>query len=281
LEQSFRDTGLGEINSPCGSLHSGVSKDTSPFVTCIAKPPASKWVLSHSRRMVDIAVSLIVLLLAAAPMLLLAVCIRLSSKGNVFFSQQRVGVKGRLFTVYKFRSMAHTANEKNGPGLTKDGDGRITPLGRLMRRFKLDELPQFYNVLRGDMSLVGPRPKLPQFAALLNMPYRPGITGPATLAFQREEEMLRNVETSELENFYALEIKPVKARLDACYMCQASPTSDARIVGATALGCLHLDPAILHLPAALIQVRTMMSNEVNPKMPHTQLEKPAAYGPGN
>jgi lipopolysaccharide/colanic/teichoic acid biosynthesis glycosyltransferase len=131
-----------------------------------------------------------------------------------------------------------------------------------MRKLKLDELPQFFNVLRGDMSLVGPRPKLPQYAALFNMPYRPGITGPATLAFHCEEDILRNVAASELDRFYAREIKPVKARLDACYMCQATPVSDARIVGATALGCLHLDPAIFRLPAALLQTRTTISNAV-------------------
>ena len=198
-------------------------------------------------------------------MLLLAACVRLTSKGNVIFSQERVGAGGRLFRVYKFRSMAHTANEKNGPGLTKHGDDRITPVGRLMRRFKLDELPQFYNVLRGDMSLVGPRPKLPQYAALLNMPYRPGITGPATLAFHREEEILRNVEASEMDNFYAREIKPVKARLDACYMCQASSISDVRIVGATALASLHLDPSILLLPAAFLQTRSILGNPLPPQ----------------
>lgn len=158
-------------------------------------------------------------------MLVLAALVRLTSEGDAIFSQERVGFRGRLFKVYKFRSMAHSANEKNGPGLTKVGDYRVTPVGRLMRRLKLDELPQFYNVLRGDMSLVGPRPKLPQYAALHDMPYRPGITGPATLAFHCEEDLLRNVKTSEMDSFYAREIKPVKARLDACYMCHATPVS--------------------------------------------------------
>lgn len=193
-------------------------------------------------------------------MLLLAACVRLTSQGGVIFSQERVGLGGRLFKVYKFRSMEHTASEKNGPGLTRHGDDRITFVGRIMRKFKLDELPQFYNVLRGDMSLVGPRPKLPKYAELLNMPYRPGITGAATLAFHHEEEILRNVEMSEMDSFYAREIKPVKARIDACYMCQASPISDLHIVGATALGCLHLDPSILRVPAAFLQMRSITSN---------------------
>ena len=259
LEQTLGVFGSCELNPLSGSFHPCDSTNVSSFEACIATPPASQWVLSRSRRLLDIAISLIVLLLAAAPMLLLAACVQLTSRGNVIFPQGRVGVGGRLFKVYKFRSMAHTASEKTGPGLTKDGDCRVTPIGRLMRRFKLDELPQFYNVLRGDMSVVGPRPKLPKYAALLNMPYRPGITGPATLAFHREEELLSSIETSELESFYAREIKPVKAILDACYMCHATPISDARIVGATALGCLHLDLAVLRLPAALLQKRSTMN----------------------
>ena len=247
------------LDCPCDGLKA------SSFAACIAKPPASSWALSLSRRLVDITISFVVLSLAALPMLLLAACVRFTSRGGAIFSQARVGLRGHLFNVYKFRSMAHNANEKNGPGLTKDGDTRVTPIGRFMRKLKLDELPQFYNVLRGDMSLVGPRPKLPQYAALRNMPYRPGITGPATLAFHREEEMLRDVETSEIDSFYAREIKPVKARLDACYMCQATPVSDARILGATALGCLHLDAAALRLPEVLLRVAPVMSDGLPPK----------------
>jgi lipopolysaccharide/colanic/teichoic acid biosynthesis glycosyltransferase len=264
-EQNPKVTDSCNLDCFSGSFLSCGSKNDSSIAACIAKPPASEWALSRSRRLLDITISLIVLLLASVPMLLLAACVRLTSKGDVIFSQARVGVGGRLFKVYKFRSMAHTANEKNGPGLTKQGDDRITPIGRLMRKFKFDELPQFYNVLRGDMSLVGPRPKLPQYAALLNMPYRPGITGPATLVFHHEEEILRNVEPNQMDSFYAREIKPVKARLDACYMCHVTPLSDVRILGATALGCLHLNPAIPRVPAALIQMRPMMSEALPPK----------------
>ena len=128
------------------------------IASCAELPPASPWALSRTRRFVDIAFALLILLLVAVPMLLLAACVRLTSQGSAIFCQQRVGLGGRLFKVYKFRSMAHTENEMNGPGLTKDGDYRVTPVGRFMRKFKLDELPQFFNILRGEMSLVGRAP---------------------------------------------------------------------------------------------------------------------------
>jgi lipopolysaccharide/colanic/teichoic acid biosynthesis glycosyltransferase len=88
------------------------------------------------------------------------------------------------------------------------------------------------------MSLVGPRPKLPQYVAILNTPYRPGITGAATLAFRREEELLSRIHPAEMENFYHRHIKPLKARIDARYMCRATFWSDLRIIAATFLACL-------------------------------------------
>lgn len=199
-------------------------------------PSASQWSLSRSKRVFDISTALIVLALLAFPMLAIAVCVRLTSKGPALFVQQRVGRRGRLFGIYKFRSM--TASACSGPGLTRTGDRRITAVGRWIRRFKLDELPQFFNVLRGEMSLVGPRPKLPVYEPIANMPYRPGITGAATLAFRHEEDILSGVHASQIEYFYSKEIKPVKAQIDLQYMSQATLGSDLRVIAATFLACL-------------------------------------------
>lgn len=202
----------------------------------LTNPAASPWSLSTSRRLLEIIVSVSVLTIFALPMLAIAILVKLTSKGPVFFVQKRVGRYGNLFSIYKFRTMEITS--RPGPGLTRDGDCRITPLGLWLRKLKLDELPQFLNILRGEMSLVGPRPKLPQYEAILNMPYRPGITGAATLAFRREEEILRNIHPSQLDQYYEEHIKPIKARLDTRYMCRATLGSDLRMLAATFLTCL-------------------------------------------
>ena len=208
------------------------------FQTCLESSPASHWALSRKRRCIDAAFALAVLLVGAIPMLVVAAVIRLTSPGRAIFSQQRVGMRGRLFRIYKFRSMTQQ-RDHHGPTLTRAGDNRVTAVGRFMRKFKIDELPQFYNVLRGDMSVVGPRPKLPQYSIMDNMQYRPGITGPATIVFRHEEEMMRSVAPQQLDDFYEQYIKPVKAHIDTCYMCHATAASDLRIVGQTLLGCLR------------------------------------------
>jgi lipopolysaccharide/colanic/teichoic acid biosynthesis glycosyltransferase len=201
-------------------------------------PSASRWSVSLAKRCFDAGIALLVLISLALPMTAVAILIRLFSHGPAFFVQQRVGRRGKLFSIYKFRSMGSSAGEVPGPGLTQDGDSRITPLGRILRRFKIDELPQFYNVLRGDMSLIGPRPTLPQYAAILNMPFRPGITGAATLAFRREEEVLRHIHPALLDAFYDRHIRPMKAVLDVDYMAHATLLSDMRIVAETFRVCI-------------------------------------------
>jgi lipopolysaccharide/colanic/teichoic acid biosynthesis glycosyltransferase len=225
----------------------------------IESPSASAWTLSWSRRLVDLSVALLVLALFGLPMLTIALCVRMSSPGPAFFTQYRVGRGGRHFRIYKFRTMFY-GSESNGPALTTDGDCRITGMGFWLRKLKLDEFPQFYNVLLGDMSLVGPRPKLPQYFGIANMPYRPGITGTASLAFRHEEEILSRVQPSQLENFYNRHIRPLKARMDARYMCRATFWSDMRLVGATFVACLAPapPPAVFHRASTQILAFSML-----------------------
>lgn len=195
----------------------------------------SKWTLSSTRRAIDFGVAAAALFLFLPAMLLVAIAVRLSSPGPVLFKQQRMGRNGLVFTLYKFRSM-RVMIDQSSP-ITVTGDNRITKIGKILRKYKLDELPQFWNVLRGDMSLVGPRPKLPHHEAL-HMPFRPGITGAATLAFRFEEEMLSRVPHEHLDAYYERFVKPSKANIDWEYMQSASLRKDCGILWQTAKSCI-------------------------------------------
>jgi lipopolysaccharide/colanic/teichoic acid biosynthesis glycosyltransferase len=228
------------------ATHSSVSKILQPLELHSPDPAfelrvdcasTSEWSTSAVKRFFDASVALAVLVVFALPMLAIAIMVKITSPGPSIFVQRRVGRGGKLFSIYKFRTMVSLAGKRSGPTLTRDGDNRITGLGRLLRKLKLDELPQFYNILRGDMSLVGPRPKLPQYAAIRNMPFRPGITGPATLAFRREEEVLRHIHPKLLDDFYNRQIRPMKARIDLNYMARATFLSDMGIIASTFIGC--------------------------------------------
>ncbi len=137
--------------------------------------------------LLDISVSLVLLILAAAPMLIISILIKLTSRGTVIYKQQRVGKDGKTFTLYKFRTMVKDAEKKGGPVLAKQDDPRITKIGRVLRRVRMDELPQLFNVLCGQMSLVGPRPERPHFVKLhkalqgLRLAVKPGLTGLAQI----------------------------------------------------------------------------------------------------
>jgi lipopolysaccharide/colanic/teichoic acid biosynthesis glycosyltransferase len=120
------------------------------------------------KRTIDIALSAAALLLLVLPFGLIAFLIRITSAGPVFYRQERMGLDGKSFIIYKFRSMFHDAERETGPIWASQNDPRCTPVGRLLRRTNFDELPQLWNVLRGDMSLVGPRPERPFFVSQFN-----------------------------------------------------------------------------------------------------------------
>jgi lipopolysaccharide/colanic/teichoic acid biosynthesis glycosyltransferase len=202
---------------------------------------ASCWSVSKAKRLLDVVVSLNALIFLSPLMFLLALMVAATSKGPVLFAQRRIGRGGKLFTIFKFRTMEITAGKQVPTAITVRGDRRITPVGALLRRYKLDELPQFLNVLNGDMSLVGPRPKLPHHEGM-TMPFRPGLTGAATLAFRHEEDLLRAVPVHDLERFYEDRIKPIKAKLDMEYMQRSTPATDLVLILRTATSCIASKP---------------------------------------
>lgn len=170
-------------------------------------------------------------------MLLVAICIKVKMPGPVLFRQQRVGRKGRLFTMVKFRTMLVN---HGGNSVSVAGESRITPLGSMLRRWKLDELPELWNVLLGDMSFVGPRPDVPGYADTLIgedreiLQLRPGITGPASMKYRNEEEILSAVENPQKYNDEV--IFPDKVRINRLYLHDHSFFLDLKMIVATVLG---------------------------------------------
>ncbi|MCQ4873467.1 sugar transferase [Butyricimonas paravirosa] len=178
-------------------------------------------------------------LLCLWPVLLviwMLICIKMPG-GSAFFKQKRVGSNGRLFTMYKFRSMTM---HHSGSSISVAGESRITPLGAVLRKYKFDELPELWNVLIGDMSLVGPRPDVPGYADCLRGEFRdmlklkPGITGPASLKYRNEEELLAKVKDPKRYNDEV--IFPDKVRINRNYLHNWCFWLDVKIIVYTILG---------------------------------------------
>ena len=172
-------------------------------------------------------------LLVAAPVIALTgLGIAVFSGRPVFFRQQRVGQHGETFDLYKLRTMTPSAG---GPQITSNGDSRITRLGRFLRHTKLDELPTLWNVVRGDMSLVGPRPEVPRFVQLADpiwqkvLAVRPGITDPVTLRLRSESELLAQIE-GDTEEYYAKELQPAKLKGYVAYLEARTWRTDLKVL---------------------------------------------------
>lgn len=186
----------------------------------------------------DRVMALVGLLVLSPVLLIVAILIRVKMPGGpVIFKQKRVGRNGKLFTMYKFRSM--TVNH-GGSSVSVAGESRITPLGAKLRHYKLDELPELWNVLIGDMSFVGPRPDVPGYADQLKgkdrevLKLRPGITGPASLKYRDEEDLLAKQEDPQRYNDEV--IFPDKVRINLYYLHHYSFVKDIQMIFCTVLG---------------------------------------------
>lgn len=212
--------------------------------------PKDTW-YSRSKTTIDFVISIVFLFLLAPFMILAALAIKLTSRGPIFYCQTRVGKNGRLFTIIKLRTMRHNCEAKSGAQWSTPGDCRITLVGRILRHTHIDEFPQLLNVLRGEMSLVGPRPERPEFTPSLEkaIPYyhdrllvKPGITGLAQIQLPPDTD-----------------IESVRKKLayDICYINKLSPWLDLRILLSTGF-------KFLCIPFAYTQWLLRLPNGINP-----------------
>jgi FlaA1/EpsC-like NDP-sugar epimerase/lipopolysaccharide/colanic/teichoic acid biosynthesis glycosyltransferase len=217
-----------------------------------------------SKRCFDVGVSLLALIVLSPLLLLTAILVKLESPGPAFYRGTRLGRNGRRFRIWKLRTMR---SKVSGPAITAAGDPRVTRVGRWLRRTKLDELPQFINVLKGDMSLVGPRPEDPSFVDISSADYRqllsvrPGITSPASIAFADEEMLLRpeNVETT-----YREVLAPAKIAMELSYLRRQSFAVDLAVLFKT---------LALAFPRKLVLVR-QLSNLIRRHVPWWVIDIP-------
>lgn len=185
------------------------------------------------KRLTDLLGSSIGLILLSPLFLLFSLMIRLGSKGPALFRQTRVGRNGNPFKILKFRTMVDSAENK-GPQLTTDNDPRVTRVGRVLRKTKLDELPQLINVWLGQMSLVGPRPEVPHYVKQYSdeqkqiLRYKPGITDPASIEFRNESELLGS--SGDSEKLYVEQIMPAKIRKNLDYQAKATWLKDIGVI---------------------------------------------------
>jgi len=228
-EQSTADEGLARVDALENSLQFTTSTRDSSVETLWDSAAAHK----AAKRIYDLFFSTLGLVLLSPFLLLIGLVIKLSDRGPVFYRQKRIGQYGIPFLIWKFRTMVPNA-DAYGPAVTSNDDPRVTPLGRLLRRSKFDELPQLWNVLCGEMSLVGPRPEVARYVehytreqrAILQ--YKPGITDLASLRFRNEEALLNNSTTT--EEFYVDHCLPRKLKLNEEYARQANLLTDTWII---------------------------------------------------
>jgi len=195
-----------------------------------------------AKRLFDVVVSLVAIVAVSPLLVVLALAVLLDSGRPVLFRQTRVGMNGRTFRLLKFRTMVVDA-ERLAPNVSPSDDPRVTRTGRFLRRWYLDELPQLVNVVKGDMSLVGPRPETPEFVALFTpaerrvLTVRAGIAGPSTLAFMDEAKLLADADDAVL--LYEQHLLHERVQADLSYLDERSMTYDVRLLVAQVVAILR------------------------------------------
>ena len=193
------------------------------------------------KRIFDIIASFCGIIITGLFLVMIALIIKFTSPGPIFFKQSRVGKDGKLFKIFKFRTMVVNA-ERLGKQITIGKDDRITKVGHFIRNYKIDELPQLFNVLKGDMSLVGPRPEVPKYVELYTdqqrkvLNVRPGITDLASVRYRNENELLGKSENP--EELYINTIMPDKLNLNLQYINRSNIFFDIYIIITTIVKCL-------------------------------------------
>jgi lipopolysaccharide/colanic/teichoic acid biosynthesis glycosyltransferase len=193
----------------------------------------------YGKRIFDFIASLIGLILLSPFLVIIGVLVKISDKGPVFYRSKRVGQNFKPFYLLKFRTMVVNAEEL-GPSITKGGDQRITKIGKFLRKTKLDELPQLWNVIKGELSIVGPRPEVEKYISFYKDDYkeilkiRPGITDYAAIKFKNEEEILAKFE--DVEKAYIENVLPEKIKLYKTYLNEIGFLTDLKIIFKTLWG---------------------------------------------
>jgi lipopolysaccharide/colanic/teichoic acid biosynthesis glycosyltransferase len=206
----------------------------------ISAPLVRTFYARTGKRLFDVAMAALGLVLFSPLYAVLAILVKLSSRGPILYWQQRVGRGGKIFRIAKFRTMYKDADQR-GPSITSASDPRVTSIGRFLRRSKLDELPQLWNVLSGDMSLVGPRPEVPCYVVGYSSPQkqvlsvRPGITDLTSILYRHEETLLGG--KSDPEKYYRDTLLPHKVEINLQYLSRVSFLYDLSLVIRT-LGCI-------------------------------------------
>lgn len=213
------------------------TEEVRPYYDLLRRKTASRVL----KRLFDVIVSFVLLLLLLLPIAVIAVIVKATSPGSVFFRQERVTTYGRRFRIFKFRTMVENA-ESLGTQVTTDSDSRVTPIGRFLRKFRLDELPQVLNVLDGSMSFVGTRPEVPRYVGQYQNEYYAtlllpaGITSPASILYKDEEKLLSSAKDA--DKVYIEQVLPEKMKYNLEYVKNFGFFSDIKLMVKTVVSVI-------------------------------------------